>query len=183
MRLGQHGPVWFLVGTFGASTATRNCSIPEGEALFFPVINGVSIDTPNVCGQGSENIPLDELRAQSASLINSATNLLVEVDGNSVQNLQKRFRTRSIVFDVTLPEDNVFDSLCIGAGLGNVPAGTYSPAVDDGFYVMLQPLNDCGCTLVQKPTPHGVSQVSVMLTCSPDPSALPVDRKCTSNLL
>lgn len=139
--VGQHGPVWFLVGTFGASTATRNCSIPEGETLFFPVINNVNINTPNVCGQGPDNIPLTDLRSFSAPLINDATNLLVTVDGNPVKDLQKRFRTRSVVFDVALPEDNVFDSPCMGAGLGNVPAGIYSPAVDDGFYVMLQPLS------------------------------------------
>jgi hypothetical protein len=28
----------------------------------------------------------------------------------------------------------------MAAGLGNVPAGIYSPAVDDGFYVTLGPL-------------------------------------------
>ena len=94
-----------------------------------------------MCGQGSNNISVKDLRALSAPLIDGATNLLVEVDGKSVKNLQKRFRTRSVVFDVTLPEDNVFDSPCMGAGLGNVSAGTYSPAVDDGFYVILQPLS------------------------------------------
>lgn len=44
--LGQHGRVWFLVGTLGGDTATRTCAIPEGTALFFPVINSVNIDTP-----------------------------------------------------------------------------------------------------------------------------------------
>ena len=139
--VGQHGPVWFLVGTFGPGTAKRDCSIPKGTALFFPVINSVNINTPNVCGQDSNDIPVDDLRALSASLIDSVTNLSVEVDGKPVQHLQKKFCIKSIVFDVTLPEDNVFDSPCMGAGLGNVPAGTYSPAVDDGFYVMLQPLS------------------------------------------
>jgi hypothetical protein len=55
----------------------------------------------------------------------------------SLKNLR---RIQSQVFEVALPEDNVFDAPCTGAGLGNVPAGIYSPAVDDGFYVRLNPL-------------------------------------------
>ena len=63
------------------------------------------------------------------------TNLSVAVDGIAIKNLR---RVRSHVFSVALPEDNVFDSPC--AGFGGVPGGIYSPAVDDGFYVLLNPL-------------------------------------------
>ena len=35
------------------------------------------------------------------------------------------------MFAVTLPADNLF----------GIDAGTYSPAIDDGFYVMLKPLS------------------------------------------
>jgi hypothetical protein len=45
------------------------------------------------------------------------------------------------VFSVALPEDNVFDTPCKRAHLGSVSAGIYSPAVDDGFYVLLKPLS------------------------------------------
>ena len=38
---------------------------------------------------------------------------------------------------ISLPEDNVFGAPC---GVP-VPAGIYSPAVDDGFYVLLKPLS------------------------------------------
>ena len=44
-------------------------------------------------------------------------------------------------FAVALPEDNIFDAPCTDAGLGNVPAGIYSPAAGDGFYVLLDPLS------------------------------------------
>ena len=44
--VGQRGSVWFLAGVFGGGTATRTCSVPEGTALFFPVLNGVGINTP-----------------------------------------------------------------------------------------------------------------------------------------
>ena len=43
-------------------------------------------------------------------------------------------RIKSKLFAVALPEDNVFDLLC------SVPGGIYSPAVYDGFYVLLDKL-------------------------------------------
>jgi hypothetical protein len=122
------------VGNSGGTTA-RTCAVPEGKVLFFPVINSVNIDTPNVCGQGPDRIPVEELRALSAAFIDGATNLLVEVDGEPIKKLQ---RVQSKVFEVALPEDNVFDDPC--ASFGGVPAGIYSPAVDDGIYVKLKPL-------------------------------------------
>ena len=127
--------MWFLAGIFGGGTATRTCSVPADKVLYFPVINSVNINTPNVCGQGPDNIPVENLRALSATFIDGATNLSVEVDGEATKNLR---RVQSRVFDVALPEDKVFDAPCTGAG--NVPAGIYSPAVDDGFYVRLDPL-------------------------------------------
>ena len=71
-----------------------------------------------------------ELRAETAPCLDATTLLSVVVDGVSVGNLQKKFRVQSEVFDITLPADNLF----------GLPAGTYSPAIDDGFYVMLKPL-------------------------------------------
>jgi hypothetical protein len=110
--------------------------VPEGKVLFFPAINSVNIDTPNVCGQGPVRISVEDLRAFSAAFIDGATKLSVKVDGKQVKNLLQRIQSQ--VFEVALPEDNVFDAPC--AALGGVPAGIYSPAVDDGFYLRLDPL-------------------------------------------
>jgi hypothetical protein len=84
------------------------------------------------------NTPVRDLRAQAAAVIDGASHLSVTLDGKQLKNLQ---RVQSEVFAVALPENNVFDSPCTGAGLGDVPAGIYSPAVDDGFYVLLSPLS------------------------------------------
>ena len=134
--VGQRGSVWFLAGVFfgGTGMATRTCSVPEGKVLFFPVINSVNIDTPNVCGQGPNRIPIKDLRAASAAVIDGATNLSVTVDYIPIKNLR---RVKSEVFAVALPEDNVFVAPCAPL---TVPAGIYSPAVDDGIYVLLMPL-------------------------------------------
>ena len=133
--VGQRGATWFLAGN-GGGTTTRTCSIPQGTMLFFPVINFVNVNTPNVCGQDANNIPVATLRAQIAPFIDGASKLSVKVDNKEVKNLLQR--VQSSVFAVALPEDNVFDAPC--ASLGGVPAGIYSPAVDDGFYVDLPPL-------------------------------------------
>jgi hypothetical protein len=132
--VGQRGPVWFLAGVFGGVTATRSCSVPEGKGLFFPVINDVEINTPNVCGSGPDNVSVKDLRAASASNLEGAANLSVTVDGIAIKNLQ---RAQSEVFEVALPADSVFVAPCYPSP---VPAGIYSPAVADGFYVLLSPL-------------------------------------------
>src|SRR5262245_49968482 len=67
--VGQRGPVWFLAGVFNGSTATRTCSVPEGEQLFFPVINQINFNTPTVCGQNGKNLTVSEMRALSAAFI------------------------------------------------------------------------------------------------------------------
>jgi hypothetical protein len=118
---GQRGPVWFLVGSFGG-TVTRECAIPEGVTLFFPLLNLVDV---NVTNQSAR-----ELRGELDPCIDATTTLILEVDGQSVQPGAIK-RVRSDVFAVTLPNNNLF----------SLPAGTYSPAVDDGFYVTLKPLD------------------------------------------
>jgi hypothetical protein len=165
--VGQRGSVWFLAGTFGGGSATRTCAVPEGKELFFPVINNVFFDSPNVCGQGPDSIPVTELRAINADFIGGATNLLVEVDGKALRNLQ---RVQSKVFEVALPEENVFDAPCTGADLGNVPAGIYSPAVDEGFYVGLKPLKVGNHTLhihAENPSVEFTLDVTYNLTVVP----------------
>ncbi len=135
--VGQRGPIWFLAGVFGGETATRTCSVPEGKSLFFPVANSVNINTPNICGQGPADLSVDDLRAASAAVIDGITDFSASLDGKTIQNIQ---RLRSQVFEVALPETNVFDAPCMAANLGNVPAGIFSPAVDDGYYTLLHRL-------------------------------------------
>jgi len=134
--VGQRGPVWFLAGVFGGGTATRKCSVPEGKALYFPVINSINFNTPGVCGQQGD-LTVSVLRAFSAEFIAGAANLSVTLDGKAIKDLR---RVQSTVFEVALPEDNIFGAPC-PPSKELVPAGIYSPAVDDGFYVRLDPLN------------------------------------------
>jgi hypothetical protein len=133
--VGQRGSTWFLAGTFNGGSAVRDCTVPEGKEIFFPVINAMFYNSPNVCGQGPEDISVAEMRAVLAGQIAEATQRAAQLDGKSL-----RLRhVKSRVFEVALPEDNVFDAPCASAG--GQPAGIFSPAVDEGYYVRLRPLS------------------------------------------
>ncbi len=134
--VGQRGSTWFLAGKFGGNTATRSCSVPEGTKLFFPIANAINFNTPNVCGQTSTNLTVKNMRALSKSTIDGVDRLSLFVDGKNARNLVQRIQ--SPVFSVALPEKNIFDAEC--SSIGNVPAGVYSAAVDDGYYALLEPL-------------------------------------------
>jgi hypothetical protein len=124
--IGQHGPVWFLVGAFGSTPVRRTCSIPEDRALLFPIINIADVGTGETA---------DELRAVIAPFIDAVDELSVEVDGEAIEGLRD-FRIKSVPFSVALPPNNLFD-----INIKESPHGIYSPAVSDGFWVMLKPLS------------------------------------------
>jgi len=136
--------VWFLQGVFSGistPTVTRKCDIPEGKALFFPVLNNIQFNSPSVCGSPPTNQSVATLRAAAAADVAKASTMSVLVDGQSISALtldNQDFRVKSTVFETVLPEQNVFDPLCKP---DNVPKRVYSPSVADGIYVMLKPLS------------------------------------------
>ena len=166
--IGQHGSIWFLAGYFnGATKVTRTCSVPQGTSLFFPVINSVNINTPGICGQVG-NISAKDLRASIAGWIDAATNLLVTVDHKKFVNF---LRIKSNVFEVALPKNNVFWN----SGNSCTPPappleGIYSPSVDDGYYMMLDPLKVGQHTLhIHAESPAGtvVQDITYSITVVP----------------
>jgi hypothetical protein len=133
--VGQSGSVFFLVGVINTTgSAERNCSVPVGKALFFPVLN---TEFDNVFPPGA--LTVAELRDEATQQMNGAANLSAVLDGRAIGGLESAtaspFRTPSPVFSVTFPENNIPQSFGF-----DVPAGTYSPFVGDGFYLMLKPL-------------------------------------------
>lgn len=134
--VGQRGELWFLAGTFNGDTVTRACSVPEGTTLFFPIVNAINVNSPNVCGSPPGNEPVKDLRSSSKTTIDGATDLSIQVDGRPANKLMQRVQSQ--VFAVALPTDNLFDAPC--GGPGTVPPDVYSPSVDDGYYVTLGPL-------------------------------------------
>jgi hypothetical protein len=71
---------------------------------------------------------LAELRTLVSDLTNPV-DLELTIDGKTIRRLRRQ-RVQTPVFAFTLPDGNVFGT----------PAGTYSPNVADGYFVMLEPL-------------------------------------------
>jgi hypothetical protein len=134
--VGQRGPIWFLVGSPGASPVSRSCSVPQGTTLFFPVINTATANTPNACGQGPENLTAKEQQAGIKPFIDAAQNLKVTVDHQTIKKTLLR-RVLATPFAIALPEDNLFVPGCSTLNPPGQPAGVFSPAVADGYYVSL----------------------------------------------
>jgi hypothetical protein len=133
-------------------------SAGEYTALF-PGCNFVDVNTPNICGQvGDQSVA--ELRQPATDFIDQVTNVSVTLDGTAL----KVRRVQSEIFEVAMPEDNLFDS----PGC-DVPGGVYSPSVDEGFYVQLKPLAAGTHTVhIQASGPGGFSQdVTYDLTVVP----------------
>ncbi len=129
--LGQSGSVWFLAGTFG-TTVTRTVTVPAGQTLFFPIMNQIWINMPEF-GDAPWS-PEQNLyaRALVADMIDQGINLACEIDGVAVNDITSYRCTTPFgaEYMVTLPENNVW----------GIPAGTYGPSVDDGYWLMLTPL-------------------------------------------
>jgi hypothetical protein len=129
--VGQRGDLWLLAGTFTGGSADRTCAVPEGVELFFPVANSVFIAIN--CDGSPTGESIEEARAAAAAGLEGTEIVAAELNGQPIAKVE---RVRSRVFTVALPEDNVFDQFCNDT----TPAGIFSPAVDDGYYVKLKPL-------------------------------------------
>jgi hypothetical protein len=141
--VGQSGPVWFLGGAFfqsgtpAVSTITRtDCTVPRGKALFFPLLN-IECSTLEGPAFGCAET-VEGNREIVAGVIDLADNLNADVDGVAIP-ISTKYRVGSPdkpTFCFSLPPDDVLTFI----GEGPFSPGTYCPAVDDGYYVMLAPL-------------------------------------------
>jgi hypothetical protein len=135
--LGQSGPVFFLVGTAGSGGATRDeCTVRAGKRLFFPLVNGFDVHVPGD-GLDTPDLVWHDFTVTLGWRVDS---LFASVDGVPVRNLDPatspyRACAAPVVgcaspFSLAFPDENLF----------GLPAGTYAPAVADGFYLLLPPL-------------------------------------------
>ena len=141
----QAGPVFFLVGTAGTGQVTRDeCVVPFGKLLYFPVVNAFDVHTPGD-GLDTPDLVWNDLHNTLGFRVDS---LYASVDGKPVGDLNpdtspyracagpSRGCARAFAFN--FPEENLF----------GLAAGTYAPAVADGFYLLLPPLT---------PGPHTIT--------------------------
>ena len=131
--------VWFLAGFLGdpGGPVVRECTVPEGRFLFFPLINSAAAaflnDPPE---QRTEEFIREVARCQFG------VELFLEVDGEEVEedeDLQELFTgesgNQSPLFNVQLPPGNLF-----GFTEDSLPELLFSPTAEEGYYAMLEPL-------------------------------------------
>lgn len=142
--VGQPKKVWFLAGRLCVSTSddpfkcklvvtTRECTVPTGRAIFFPVANSWKDTT----GTGATMTP-EQLLARATAAQDRVLAMACEVDGVSLGGLgpgQNMYRVTTPFFGYTLPENNIYSKF-----------GVIYPSMDvmcmgDGTYIMLAPLS------------------------------------------
>ena len=116
----QAGPVWYLVGSAGK--VERNCTIPSGKAILFPILNTECsyLESPTLKNE-------EELRKCAVDADKDAV-LSASVDNREIKNIDK-YKITSGLFNVTYPRDPVFPT-----------NSNFSQAVSDGWFIMLEPL-------------------------------------------
>jgi hypothetical protein len=122
--------VWFLAGSFSPGVVVRECTIPSGTALLFPLFTSGWFAFLN---DPPEQTTEEFIRGQ-VTCVEGADIPLVEIDGLPVED-PTRYLEKSVVFRAVLPEDNLF-----GATEAQIPELTLFPSVDEGFYLFLNPL-------------------------------------------
>ena len=125
---GDRGVVFLTASGNGASFEV---TIQAGTPILCPILNAeCSVLEPDPFHGDTEA----ELRACANGHMDNTSGLFAIVDGVPVNNLGD-YRVESPLFEFTLPEDNLFAFFGLDA-----PAGTTSPAVDAGVYLLLAPL-------------------------------------------
>jgi hypothetical protein len=148
----QRKDVWFLASNFNGGTISRSCSVPKGTALFFPIVNDFyGAFTTDPAEQRTEAF----LRSQVKCI--EGAGVTASIDGHVVANAS-RYLEKSALFSAVLPTDNVF-----GVTTADIPQLTLSPAVDEGYYLFIEPL------------PPGQHQIRFSAAVGSSSCALPSD--------
>jgi hypothetical protein len=149
---GQNGPVWFLGGTSGKTYyAKRNCIIPSGKSILFPII---------VSQFSYSEVPFiktdEELISHTAKDIVRWSVLEASVDGVKLPNLNE-YRIQYGPFDMDIPNDNIWNT---------TPGPT--KAASDGFWIFLETLEDGKHTIsFRGKEPNFQTEVTYNLTIKP----------------
>jgi hypothetical protein len=126
--------VFFLTGTFGGSVRRKDCIVPEGKALFFPLVTS-SADN---AGEPEDSQQTDDqlrTRIDGEFAVMPPNELFLSIDARQIKHLD-RYAVQRARYEYTLPESpNIYD--CSGApGI----TGTFH-GFTSGYFVMLPPLS------------------------------------------
>jgi hypothetical protein len=138
--VGQSGPVWFLgcVAAGAGATVDWTFTVPAGKALFIPISLSGWVNFPEYGDAPWSPEQEAFVRSLLAEFMDNPGPMACEIDGVEFADITGyRFQTPvGGAYMITLPDYNLWD-LWYGF---DVPAGTYGPCVDDGYFLMLAPL-------------------------------------------
>ncbi len=128
---GEPEDVVFLAGTFGGPQVTRECTIPGGKEIFFPVLNNLCV----VCRTDRPRKNCGELKADCTAQIDAAVELKVTFDGVDIMDPANLFKHREAYppvgcYQVFIPPNSI--AAC--------ESKWYEPACHEGIYLMIKPL-------------------------------------------
>jgi hypothetical protein len=144
LSAGQSGDVWFLPSPLGGGTATRTGTVPEGTALFVPVL---TFEADNTGCPTYTDLTVAQLTAELAGGWSTVTATSCTIDGVAVAGLDDP--TNSVYLVTTRPfsytvaaYDNVLANYPGFVGETCIPDGTtVNPTVAEGMCVMIRPLS------------------------------------------
>ena len=114
--------VWFLAGSYGGKVE-RNCTIPQGTAIFFPIINDI------ISYHSDPQLRTDsELFAYAKTDLDQTNLISASLDGLRIPNLNS-YRVQSNLFQINIPDRS------------NKDLWIKTKAVSDGFWLFLKPLS------------------------------------------
>src|SRR5262245_16638557 len=148
----QAGPVFFIGGSFTGLPATRSCTVPAGEALFFPVVNAEcsNVEPPPFFGADEA-----AMRACARSFIDGVNVLNVTIDGRSVDDIRSSYRADSPLYSFSAPAGGLFG-----------PDPVTGMSVSDGYWIFLAPLS-AGTHSIHLEAPEFGQDVTYNLTVRP----------------
>jgi hypothetical protein len=143
METNQTGDVWFLSGLLSSGSATRSITVPQGKAIFFPILNLYGDTTGGAP-------PADQLASVIQGMWDGSnpTVEFAEIDGHTITSTVSNdyFAQVTTFINHDIPSDNI---------LGDVTYGqkkVSSFAASCGVYIMIDGLSTGSHTIHFKGT-------------------------------
>ena len=144
--LNQHGSVWFLASTFGG-VVDRTCEIPAGKAIFLS-LGGVFVSfapefpaASDPCSQLATAVEQVRCDVNDDVPVAPAVSFEVTLDGQPVEDLLAyRAQSQPEGYTLRVPDPSFLTDL-------GLDPGDRSPAVADGYFLLLKPLSQGEHTL------------------------------------
>ncbi len=138
----QVGKVWFLGGVYQGTTATRNCSIPAGKAIFFPLINNSYSAFLNDLPESTRT----EEFVRGAGSCSVPAEISVWIDGIKVPRPTRYFTgpggSQSPIYNAQMGPNNIGQySPDPASGARYAKDLALVPSAEQGYYLFVYPLS------------------------------------------